>query len=518
MPVFQLETQDGRKFEVEAPDIQSASKTLEDHADHPSFLRQATKPITDIPAEYTGMVDDAVNRMGRGVGEIAKGDVIKGAANTGVGALDYLTAPINAPIHSIVGKPIENVTGSKEAGNLADLAASVLLPVPKGIPRLGGAAATAEKAAPTVHELDAAAKAGFQNPAVTELSLKPSAMKTWADGVRTSLTDAGIDENLAPKTWSVLKGLDSAPGNAIVTGKNLQSLRRVLGRAAGLPDATERSAAQRGINALDNFIAGGIPQDAILRGDPAKAAAAWNDARGNYAAARRSEKVSDAVENAELQAGSAHSGQNIDNATRQKIKAILANPKARRGYSGDELRQMKRVVMGTFTGDAARFVSNIFGKGGGLGALAASATGAATGAKLYGLQGAALGAAAPVIGFGFAELSNAITAREIGKLQTLIRSRSPLAQQMKGPLESWGKTVQAFEKSRTPQNVARLVLASRNLANNLKDAGIVTSTESLIGSLQGPTPTEASPEAKGDKLPAATQQRAAPERNSADQQ
>src|SRR6185437_7641069 len=102
---------------------------------------------------------------------------------------------------------------------------------------------------------------------------------------------------------------------------------------------------------------------------PAKVSSIWSDARGNYAAALRSERLSTAVEKAELQAGGANSGQNIDNATRQQIKSILNSPKSRRGYSGEELRQMQRIVQGTFAGDAARYIGNLLGGGGGLGTV-----------------------------------------------------------------------------------------------------------------------------------------------------
>ena len=145
MPIFQMQTPDGRKFEVEAPDIKSAAASVDEHADHPGLLRQALQPILDIPKNYSKDVNEGVDRMKRGAAQAGEGDIIKGAANMGLGGLEYVTAPINAPIHSLVGEPIANVTGSDTAGNLADLAASILLPIPKGMPRLsGGAAKTAE--------------------------------------------------------------------------------------------------------------------------------------------------------------------------------------------------------------------------------------------------------------------------------------------------------------------------------------------------------------------------------------
>jgi hypothetical protein len=262
-------------------------------------------------------------------------------------------------------------------------------------------------------------------------------------------------------------------------------------------------AASQAIESLDDFVAG-LPKDAVLSGDPAKVSSIWAQARGDYAAAKRAEKIDTALEKAELQAGSAHSGQNIDNATRQKIKEILTNPKLSRGYDQTELAAMRRIVKGTFVGDVPRFLGNLLGGGGGLGMVVGTGTGAYTGAMLHGASGAAIGATVPVLGYAFKKLGNAITASRVDDLSTLIRSRSPLADQMRGPLETWGQAAQDLEISSTPRNIARLMIASRNLANNLKDAGIAVTETDLIKSLQGPSQGTAAPDQgpaapKGDK-------------------
>ena len=89
------------------------------------------------------MVNEFVEDMGRGASQLASGDpwsMVKGAGNLGLGGLGYVTAPINAPLHTIVGEPVEHATGSPLAGSLAEAGAGFALPVPKGIPRIGKAA------------------------------------------------------------------------------------------------------------------------------------------------------------------------------------------------------------------------------------------------------------------------------------------------------------------------------------------------------------------------------------------
>lgn len=465
----------------------------------PGLLSEAARPITSLPGVYSDMVHQAMDLFGEGVKEVRQnwesGNALPGLGKAALGAAEYVSAPFNAPIHTIVGEPVRNATGSQVAGDIAETAASLALPIPKGLPRLEGAA---EKVAtPTIENLDKAAKAGFRHPEIGKLQINPDAVVDWKERVKVGLNKDGLNDITADKTFRQLDKLSNPPIGSTVSGENLKSLREALGaiakeRQEGRP-TPDAAAATSAIRNLDAFIQR-VPKDSVISGDPAKVARIWQIARGNYAAARRAEIVRGLEERAELNAGSANSGQNIDNATRQQIKRILTNPKLRRGFSDDELKQMKRVVMGTFTGDAARYVANLAGKGGGLGAVAALVGGAYEGGKIGGATGAIIGGATPAIGYAFGKLSNAITAKEVRTLDELIRSRSPLAAQMRGPLQSYSKAGVAFEAFPTARNIAKLIIAVRNLSNNLKDAGISVAPDKLIEAIH-PEPESTSSKA-----------------------
>jgi hypothetical protein len=153
------------------PDQTAPSKALPSFNDMPdesqqprSLLQSAAAPITDLPSTYRRMVDESVGQVGRGIkqiegpslsGEITgenkdlfsgnrTWDVAKGVGNVALGSLGYVTAPINAPLHTFVGEPVERATGSPLAGSLAEAGAGFALPVPKGLPR--GTAALPEEA------------------------------------------------------------------------------------------------------------------------------------------------------------------------------------------------------------------------------------------------------------------------------------------------------------------------------------------------------------------------------------
>jgi len=333
--------------------------------------------------------------------------------------------------------------------------------------------------APTTEALYDAASAAYEHPAIKDIALKPSAFKQWKDTLLA--TNDVVDEDLSPKTFNILKRLDSPPSGSFFDGRSIQSLRRKLGQAAGSVDATERKAARDAIGSLDDFLAD-IPKGATLRGDAKAVSAALEEARGNYAAAKRSDVIEGKLDAAELQAGSANSGMNLDNATRQRIKDILKSEKLRRGYSSEELAQMRKIVVGSRAENAARRAGNMLGGGGGMGSTVTGAIGAGAGAALGHGPGAIIGAAVPAtVGYALKKLSAAMSQADVRKLQELVRTRSPLGQQMQSSLNKFGKASVIAKHSPTPANIARFMLASKNLSSNLSDAGIDANPDDIAG-------------------------------------
>jgi hypothetical protein len=158
-----------------------------------------------------------------------------------------------------------------------------------------------------------------------------------------------------------------------------------------------------------------------LAGDAARANDLLGEARGNWAAYKKSSQVQNLASNAELNAASAHSGFNIQNATKQAFKPLLKNNAAKvASWSDDEKAALNNIVRGTWTGNAARVAGNVLGGGGGLGML----LGAGAGYEGGGVPGAIAGAAA---GRAFKMIGNRSTANAVQHLDSLIRSRSPEA-------------------------------------------------------------------------------------------
>lgn len=283
---------------------------------------------------------------------------------------------------------------------------------------------------PTAEELKAAGSAGFQAARETGVDYSAAGVKSMADGIRQTLESQGIIAELTPKTFSVLSKLQNPPADSIANISGLIAARKALQHAAGdFTNPTEQKAASAAIDALDNFVMG-PPAESVVAGPSAAAGKLLDEARGNYAAAMRSDKITGAEERAIDRAGATNSGLNIDNQLRQRIDAILNNAKESRGFSPQEIDFMRQVARGTYGSNAARYVGNLLGGGGGLGSMLTSlltgtAAGSAAGAP--GL-GATVGGSLALTGYLSKKASAALTKNQIRQLDELIRMRSPLYQ------------------------------------------------------------------------------------------
>ncbi len=110
-----------------------------------SPLGRALSPITDYGDTYLKMNKEARDQVSRGVGQLASGqggmEALKGVGNVAGGALGYVASPINAAYRSVIGQPVEDITGIPR--EYTEFAAQLATP---GL----GLASTGKAAAPTL--------------------------------------------------------------------------------------------------------------------------------------------------------------------------------------------------------------------------------------------------------------------------------------------------------------------------------------------------------------------------------
>lgn len=364
--------------------------------------------------------------------ETATGDV---AFDADAGILGVLKRATMAPGDVMAGnldpespegiRRTAEMAGAVTPMSAASRASATVVPGTLKTLRLG------EAKVPTAQELKTAGGAGFEAARGLGVDYSPDAVKSMVDDLTRSLQEKGINDITAPTTSALLARAGTAPeaedGAAVFpTLNNLMSLREALGTAAGSGNATERKAASRAIDALDEFIAQADPQS-VMAGAASAAGRTLEDARGNYAAGMRSGSVTKAVTKAERNAAKSNSGQNLDNTTRQRLESVLE--KDTRGWSAEEKQLLDDIVRGKHGANLARRVGNWLGGGGGVMQTIMAGLGAAAGHTIGGPGGAVVGATVPTaLGTTAKGVSAAITRSHAKKLDEILRMRSPLYQ------------------------------------------------------------------------------------------
>lgn len=340
-------------------------------------------------------------------------------------------------------------------------------------------AGKAPSAAPSIQELKNEAKRGYQSAAVRELEVAPQSVANAATGIRARLDAEGFDEIIGTKAHGILKRLENAPAGSTVSGLNLHSIQKTLGKAAGSIDPQEKAAASMALRELNDFLEN-IPAGSVLRGSADDFVSTMREANANYARAMQAGNIDKKIITAETRAAAANSGMNVANTIRQRMADVKLNPKQNRGMHPDDIAAAGQIAEGSTTGNLIRKAGNMMGGGGGMGSLVAGAIGG--GAAYAGDSNPMFGAALPAFGMAMRGVGNRMTLNQAQKLSEAIRNRAPLA----SATTKFEEKVAQFHEQRNAKTAAAAALAARNLSTNLRGSGFNVSAGDLMRSLQGP--------------------------------
>lgn len=345
----------------------------------------------------------------------------------------------------------------------------------------------APAAVPSIQELKNEAKKGYQSTAVRELEIAPKSVSDAAAGIRAKLDAEGFDEIIGTKAHGILKRLESVPDESTVTGLNLHSIQKTLGKAAGNIDPQEKAAASMALREFNQFLEN-VPAGSVLKGSADDFVNTMREANANYSRAMQAGNIDNKIITAETRAAAASSGMNVANTIRQRMADVKLNPKQNRGMHPDDVAAAGQIAEGTTGGNLVRKLGNIAGGGGGLGTLAAGAAGiGAAGAYSGDTHTSALGLALPAFGFAMRGVGNRMTLNQAHKLSEAIRSRAPLA----SATTKFEEKVAQFHAERNAKTASAAALAARNLSTNLRGSGFNISASDLMRSLQGPVTSRA---------------------------
>lgn len=357
-----------------------------------------------IPGQYAQTVGEfAPAALGGGEGllaRVAKQVVAPAVTSETAGQLTQGTA----------AEPYARVAGAVTGGGLA----SVLSKAP-------------EMAAPTVEELKNAARAGYNHPDVAAVQIKPQAVMDLGDKIRSDLESKGYRDFREKNTFNGVDELSNpTPTSARAAGgpatvADLDSIRKGLGNTAKERDAVgsltpDANAANHAIGHIDDFLTN-LKQPQLLAGDASKAVPVLQDARWDWAAAKRAQAVQTGLDNARIQAASTYGGGNINNAMRQKLRPLAMNDfRKAGGFNDAEKGQLSKGIEGSWLGNTLRQVGK-YGPDTGLKGLEHIGAAYATGGASVPLSLAA---------FAAKKIGDSASKRNFNKLDEMLRTRSPL--------------------------------------------------------------------------------------------
>ncbi|MBX5089344.1 hypothetical protein [Rhizobium lentis] len=258
---------------------------------------------------------------------------------------------------------------------------------------------------PNIDDLAALKDAAYKRADNAGVVYTPKAVAKVNTNIVNDLTDMGYDPALMPGAAVAVKRLQDLEGqNVTLTG--LDTIRKIASNGFIPGNKANNAAVSKIVNSIDDMIDNAGADD-ILVGNGAGAAGALKEARSLASRVAKHSKVEQAVNRADLQASSTGSGGNVDNATRQKLRKILENP---RGFSVDERAALETAVRGTTGQNALRLAGKLSPSGNGL--MAALGVGGA-------MVNPAVGAAS-LGGMGAKAIADALTRKNVGTLQNII--------------------------------------------------------------------------------------------------
>lgn len=303
------------------------------------------------------------------------------------------------------------------------------------------AAKSAAKALPTGEDLLQAGRNQFNTAKQMDVAVKPEFAKDTAAQMRDAISDYDPDaikpvHNAINRLDDLYKPNEPNPYNTLIPAKpaapvemnDVENIRKQLSSLRISPDPSIRTAAKTAQEVLTKNQMGLTAADAIS-GDIPAYAQTMKEAVGNYAAGKRSNIIQGKVDLADLNAATAGSGANIDNNTRQAFKQLVRPmnntnvPVAKKlGFNDAEIGAIRQAATGTTLGNTAR----LLGKGAPTGIV--SAVG---GAGLGHMAGGPVGAIAlPAASYIAKKIGDLSTKRAVQALDSLVRSRSPLASEV----------------------------------------------------------------------------------------
>lgn len=271
------------------------------------------------------------------------GNTLKGAVGSGTGAAVAEQAFPDNPLAEFAGQMV----GGFGAGALG------------GMKRAGAGQA------PTADDLKMMKDAAYKQADSLGVKYTPKAYQGLTSNVDAAVAADHISPTTHPDSYDFVKRMRDRGKNGL-TLTELDQLRQEVRRdLLKNPKESERHFGKIIVGQIDDFIAKAGPGE-VSSGSAGDAAGAITKARELNTRYRKTELIEDAIYDATLDAASAGSGGNINNAIRQQIKRILKNDRDRAAFTAAEIKEMEAVVKQGTGEELLRLVGKLSPSGNGL--------------------------------------------------------------------------------------------------------------------------------------------------------
>jgi hypothetical protein len=273
-----------------------------------------------------------------------------------------------------------------------------------------------------------AARAAYQKADGLGVVYAPEAVTGLTNDLKDQFAKFGYHPELQPGAKVALGELDRLAQNGNVNLTGLDTARKLASNAYIPGNKSNNALVSKVISGIDDMAANVGPAN-VVTGNAPEAAATLADARSLWGKSAKMDTVDFLKQKAENRAASTGSGGNVENATRQNLRQLLDNPAKARGFTPDELAQVKTVVGGTATQNILHQLGKFSPFGNGLtGAI--EGTGALTAQMAGSPMVAALPLGAAAVGTASKYASEAIQRKSLETLTKMLatgKSASELA-------------------------------------------------------------------------------------------
>lgn len=388
-------------------------------------IKKSVEGITGEFYKPQGAIEETINKVGQ-------------FAPAAIGGPEALASRLAT---RVAVPAVASEAGGKIAGPYGELAGALV--------GAGGATAATRKfqemaaarsgapSLPTGEKLLETGSNQFNQARNMDVVVKPDfAQKTAAD-MRAALKDFDPEDTAVRDVFRKIDRLDNLapPTSSIpvaVDMNEVENVRKQLSKLRMSPDASTREAAKKAQEVLTKNQMALSSADAIS-GDAPLYAKTMQEAVGNYGAGKRSAVVTGKQDLAELNAGTAGSGANEDNALRQAMKQLARPinntnvPVAKRlGFNDPEIAAIKGAATGTTAGNTARYLGKLAPTG--------SVSGVLSGGAGFAAAGPVGAIGLPAAGYLAKKIGDLSTKKAVAAVDSLVRSRSPLAAQVAAQL------------------------------------------------------------------------------------